>query len=206
MADLKPKTWFLPETPDVLGLLRKQLEVTIEGADMFVGWADGEPYDVADFREVEERGDHAKRELMIALREAFVTPLDPEDLFTLSRNIDWILNGIGDLVGEAEVLDGEPDEVIAEMAKLLARAVRELDTAVAQLDSSGDKATAAADRSIEAVRELQASYYQGMATTLTLKGRGRRISRREIYRRCRRISETTVDVAERIVYSVVKEG
>ncbi len=32
------------------------------------------------------------------------------------------------------------------------------------------------------------------------------IARRELYRRLRRIGETTVDVAERVVYSVVKQS
>jgi ABC-2 type transport system ATP-binding protein len=34
--------WFLPETPDVLGLLRAQLAVTIEGVEAFAAWAGGE--------------------------------------------------------------------------------------------------------------------------------------------------------------------
>ena len=34
--------WFLPETPDVLGLLRAELAVTIEAMDAFGRWAGGE--------------------------------------------------------------------------------------------------------------------------------------------------------------------
>ena len=33
-----------------------------------------------------------------------------------------------------------------------------------------------------------------------------RISRRELYRRCDRLSEAVIEVAERIVYAVVKES
>ena len=29
------KHWFLPETPDVLGMLRRQMAVTIDGVDAF---------------------------------------------------------------------------------------------------------------------------------------------------------------------------
>lgn len=206
MADVSPKHWFLPETPDVLGQLRDQLAVTIEGVDALTEWAAGEPYPAAEVREIEARGDIAKRDLLNALREAFVTPLEPEDLFTLSRGIDWILNGVGDLVGEAEVLDCGPDEGIAEMAELLAEAVRELDVAIAQLDSSADQATAGADRAIVAVRGMHRAYYRGLAGTPALDDRGERIARRELYRRCARIGETVVDVAERAVYAVVKQS
>jgi len=206
VADVAFKRWFLPETPDLVGQLRKQLAVTIEGADAFAGWTEGGSQTLAELREIESRGDAAKRDLLVSLREAFVTTIEPEDLFTLSRGIDWILNGLGDLVGEAEVLDARPDEGLGEMAGLLTKALRELDTAIGMLEVSEAEATAAADRSIQFVRDLQARYFEGMASTLELKGRVTRIGRRELYRRLRRIGETTIDVAERVVYSVVKES
>ena len=34
--------WFLPETPDVLGMLREQTAITIEGMEALVAWADGD--------------------------------------------------------------------------------------------------------------------------------------------------------------------
>ena len=206
MADLAFKRWFLPETPDLVGQLKSQLAVTMEGAEAFTEWARGEPYTAAELREIEARGDAAKRDLLVSLREAFVTTVEPEDLFTLSREIDWILNGLGDLVGEAEVFDASPDQGIAEMAELLVKALRELDTALGMLEVSEREATAAADRSIQLIRDLQARYFVGMASTLQLKGRAVRIGRRELYRRLRRVGETTIDVAERVVYSVVKES
>jgi hypothetical protein len=33
-----------------------------------------------------------------------------------------------------------------------------------------------------------------------------RISRRELYRRCSRIGEQVIDVAERVIYAVMKES
>ena len=37
-------------------------------------------------RDAEPRGDEAKRDLLNALREAFILQLEPEDVFTLSRS------------------------------------------------------------------------------------------------------------------------
>ena len=45
-----------------------------------------------------------------------------------------------------------------------------------------------------------------MAESLGVEDRSERIARRELYRRCSRIGEMVVDVAERVVYAVVKEG
>ncbi len=198
--------WFLPETPDVLGLLRAQVAVTIEGIDTFGAWARGDAGANQRLHEIERRGDAAKRELLGALRAAFVTPLEPEDVFALSRGIDWILYHARDLVSEAEVLGAPPDEVIVEMGALLSQAVRYIDDALANLTTNEDAATASADEAIKAERELERVYYRGMGTVLDLKGRSGRISYRELYRRCARIGETVIDVAERIVYAVVKQN
>ena len=45
-----------------------------------------------------------------------------------------------------------------------------------------------------------------MAALLEVDDRTERIARRELYRRCARIGETLVDVAERIAYAVVKQS
>jgi uncharacterized protein len=197
--------WFLPRTPNVLGLLRDQLAVTIEGIDACAAWAGGDADAAAAVRDAEQRGDVAKRTLLGELRAAFVTPLEPEDVFALSRGIDWILNYAGDLISESEVMVCAPDAVIAGMVRLLGEAVRHIDDALGQLATDREAATRAADEAIESERALERAYYDGMAALLQVPDRSERITRRELYRRCARIGEVTIDVAERVVYAVVKE-
>jgi uncharacterized protein Yka (UPF0111/DUF47 family) len=198
--------WFLPSTPDVLALLRRQVAVTIEGVDAFAAWAAGDAAAAQAVRDAEHRGDAAKWELLSALREAFVTPLEPEDVFALSRGVDWILNYARDLVTESEVMHCPPDPGIAEMAAMLAEAVVHIDDAIACLGSEGGDATAPAQEAIRAERRLEGAYYRGMASLLEVKEMRERIARRELYRRCSRIGEIVIDVAERVVYAVVKES
>jgi uncharacterized protein Yka (UPF0111/DUF47 family) len=205
-ADVKRGRWFLPETPDVIGLLRRQLAVTIEALDAFAAWAGGDAASAEAVRTAEARGDKAKRVLLEAVRDSFVTPIAAEDLFILSRGIDWILNHARDLIEEAEAMDCAPDAGIAEMAGLLGESARQIDAAVGHLASDPDRATAAADAAIKAERRLEHVYYQGMAELLEVRDMRERISRRELYRRCSRIGEEVIDVAERIVYAVVKES
>jgi hypothetical protein len=45
-----------------------------------------------------------------------------------------------------------------------------------------------------------------MGGLLDVEDRSERIARRELYRRCARIGETVVEVAERVVYAVVKQS
>jgi uncharacterized protein len=198
--------WFLPEIPDVLGLLRAQVAVTIEGLDAFARWAGGDLPAAEEVRDAEHRGDTAKRALLGALRAALVTPLEPEDVFALSRGADWILDYARDLISESEAMACAPDAVIAEMARLLGEAVRHIDRALVHLDHDGDAATEAADAAIKAERELERKYYTGMAALLGVENRTERISRRELYRRCARIGDMVIDVSERVVYAVLKQS
>ena len=198
--------WFLPDTPDVLGLLRHQLAVTVKAVDGFQAWAAGDASAAQAVLGAEPEGEAAKRELLSALRAAFVTPLEPEDVFALSRGIDRILNQARDLVNESDAMACPPDPGIAEMARLLGVALRHIDDAIGSLGSEGDVATAAADAAITTERELERAYYNGMVGLLEVEDRSERIARRELDRRCSRIGETVVEVAERVVYAVVKQS
>ena len=203
---MKLREWFLPETPDVLGLLRHPLAVTISAVVGFGAWAAGNASAAQAVLGTEREGEAAKRELLSALRAAFVTPLEPEDVFALSRGIDRILNSVRGVVKESEVMDCPPDAGIAEMARLLGVSLQHIDDAIARLSSDGDQATASADAAITTERRLESAYYEGMGGLLDVEDRSERIARRELYRRCSRIGETVVEVSERVVYAVVKQS
>ena len=53
---MRLRRWFLPETPDVLGLLRRQVAVTIEGVDAFAAWAAGDASAAQAVRDAERGG------------------------------------------------------------------------------------------------------------------------------------------------------
>jgi hypothetical protein len=74
------------------------------------------------------------------------------------------------------------------------------------LGTNNDSATEAADAAIRSERELERVYYRGMAGLLDEQNRSERIARRELYRRCLRIGDMVIDVAERVVYVVIKQS
>ena len=137
--------------------------------DAFGVWAAGDP--------AAAEGDLAKRELVTALRAAFVTPLEPEDVFALSRGIDRLLNHAWELINESEAMACPPDARIAEMASLLAGAVQDIDMAVASLGCDADAATEAADAAITLERRLEHACYAGMADLLRVEDRNEPIAR-----------------------------
>ena len=145
--------------------------------DAFGVWAAGDPAAAEGVRDAEHRGDLAKRELVTALRAAFVTPLEPEDVFALSRGIDRLLNHAWELINESEAMACPPGARIAEMASLLAGAVQDIDMAVASLGCDADAATEAADAAITLERRLEHACYAGMADLLRVEDRNEPIAR-----------------------------
>jgi uncharacterized protein len=198
--------WFLPDTPDVVGLLRHELGVTIEGVEALVAWSQGSAESAPVVAEAERKSALARREMLETLHTAFVVPVEPEDLFALSRGIGRILEYSNDLVKESEAMACAPDEAITGMATALAQSVRELDRAIASVREDTDVALSAAEESIACERAAESAYYAGMAALLETRDQRERIARRELYRRCERIGEAVVDVGERVIYSIVKQS
>lgn len=203
---MKVQRWFLPESPDLIGMLELQLAVTTDGIDALVEWARGDESKAEVIRALEHRGDEHKRALEAALTTAFTTPLEPQDLYTLSRNIDWILNFAKDLVRESEVMACPPDPPLAEMCVALAEAVHLVAEAVGLLGSDSEAATEKANEALRAQRQIERVYRDAMASLVGVEDLREVMSRRELYRRVPRIGEVVVDVAERVWYTVVKEA
>ena len=88
----------------------------------------------------------------------------------------------------------------------MAKRPAQIDEAIGHLGSDDDRATAAADAAIKTARRLQHVYYRDTAKLLELQDTRERISSRELYRRCEQISAAVIDVAERIIYAIVKES
>lgn len=200
------KSWFLPETPDVIRLLGEQAAATSEGMDAFTSWAGGGDVDGDELDRYEHDADELKRQLRDTLRSAFMTPFDPEDVYALSHGMDEILNGAKNTVREAEVMDVEPDAAMASMAELLQEGVGKLRVALSHLGDDHDAATGAADAAIKSQRRLERAYRSAMSDLLQVDDLREVTARRELYRRLSRISDQLVAVAERVWYSVVKEA
>jgi uncharacterized protein Yka (UPF0111/DUF47 family) len=199
--------WFLPETLDVLGMLQQQADITVRGMDAFAAWAGGDAARAEDVREAEHACDEVRRALVDAVSEAFTTPLPPEDLFQLSRDLDRVINGAKNTVREAEAMEFPPDQATADMTILLAEGVRHLQTAFTALGRKAALwATEAADAAVKSQRNLERTYRQAAGDLLSITDIAVVTARREFYRRISAISDDIVAVADRIWYSEVKES
>jgi uncharacterized protein Yka (UPF0111/DUF47 family) len=196
----------LPEAPDLFAMLGDQVAITVEGMEALVSWADGDLRAVDRLRECEHRADDCKRDLRAALTSAFITPLEPEDIFELSRGLDRVLNNAKNAVREAEVMQAAPDAAIAEMARELADGVAELGDAIDALGRNGvTRATEAATRAAKSQSRLEHVYRRAMSALVSVDDLREVAAKRELYRRLARTSDDLREVAERVWYSVLKQ-
>lgn len=200
------RTWFLPQTPDVVGMLGRQAEVTLEGMRAFTAWASGDFEKAHEVRALEHEADSARRELMRSVQEAFTTPLAKEDLFEISVQLDDVINGAKNLVREAELLDVAPDQHLHDMASLVQLGVDRLVEACRYVGSDLDSATHAADEALKSQRRLERAYRSAMSDLLGEQHLREVVARQEMYRRLTHVSDSVVHVAERIWYVSVKQA
>lgn len=206
----RKRRWFLPDSPDVLGMLQSQAEITAQGVRAFARWAAGEGGLADAVRAAEHDCDEIRRELVDTVRQAFTTPMQPEDLFQLSADLDRVINGAKNTVREAEAMSVPPDRATADMAVLLAEGVEHLVDAIKALNAGRGNhhlsATKAADAAVKSQRNLERIYRQAAGDLLTITEFRDVVARREFYRRVSTISDDIVSVADRVWYSRVKES
>ena len=140
------------------------------------------------------------------LRDAFSPPLDAEDVFTLSADLDEVLNAAKDLVREMDVMKLQPDPPTHEIVVLLAEAVGHLADAFGCLGQAEGDPTQCADAAIKSQRRVEHVYRPAMSALVEVADLREVMSRREAYRRLSRIGELVHRVAERVWYAVVKEA
>ena len=118
--------------PDIfITLLMKQTELTVKGLDLLRSYLKKRDSGIAKkIDETEREADEVRRILVEELMRTFITPFDREDIFTLSREIDDILDYANTTVDEMEILDVKPTAYMKRMASLLYESATEIDLAV----------------------------------------------------------------------------
>ncbi len=200
------KRWFLPETPDVLATLHEQADVTRRGLSAFVAWSAGDAAQADVLRQAEHEADDVRRHLAQQLRNAFTTPVDQEDLFTLSERLDTVINTAKNVVREADLLGVTPTPITGRLAEEALAGVENLAAAFDVLLDDPDAATARADAATKCGRHMEKLYVRGIQEIASLPDFHDALPMREHYQRCLRIGECIEMVADRIWYAVVKEA
>ncbi len=158
------KRFFKPRQSSFLILLIQQGEYAVVAAEALQAYLK-KPSDknVARARQVEKDADEVRRILIDELNRTFVTPIDREDIFSLSRSIDDVIDYIYTTVEAMEVLGVEPDSALDEIVSLLLDAAIEVHLALQRLGDHPNVATEHAMRAKALENRVERLYRQTIA-------------------------------------------
>jgi len=190
-------------------MIHQQASLTLEGMDALKAYmVSQDPAAAAALMSKEKEADEARRILIFELNKTFITPFDREDIFSLSRTIDDVLDYAYSTVIEMQVLKVEPTSYMQRIASLLRDAAYELLMAVERFEDhtgvAGDHAqrAKALENKVEDIyREALADLFSGAEDIAHVV---KMLKLREVYRHLSNAADRGDEAANVIADIVVK--
>lgn len=198
-----------PRRNNFLELLEKQTLKTREGLEaleIFLRTLD--PESSHKVEAIEKEADEYRRVLIDELNHSFVTPIDREDLFSLSRAIDDVLDYAYSTVDEIVMLGVQPTEHLRGMVSVVREAVQELYLAVVEIKTHPQVAVQHAVRAKKLENRAEAMYREALVDLFngakTVEDVLTILKTREIYRHLSNAADRGDEAANIISDVVVK--
>jgi uncharacterized protein len=130
------KDRFFPGQNNFHKMLAGQAGKTVEGIEALQKFTQNPaPENAKRVREVEQEADELRRMLIEELHQSFVTSIDREDIFALSRTVDDMVDYADTTVDEMEIYEVTPDHHLQDMVDILRKEAREIADSIRILDS-----------------------------------------------------------------------
>ncbi len=192
-----------------LKMIHDQATLTLEGLEALKNFMSSQdPAASALLDAKEKEADEARRILIDELNKTFITPFDREDIFSLSRTIDDVLDYANSTMGEMEILKVEPTPYMVRMASLLKDAAYELSMAVNTLEDHPAVANDHAQRAKALENRVEGVYREALADLFSgaedIKHVVKMLKLREVYRHMSNAADRGDEAANVIADIVVK--
>jgi len=184
-------------------LLAHQSSKSLEGLEALWSFAEnGTKENANHVRNLEREADELRRILVEELDRTFITPLDREDIYALSRAIDDVVDYANTTVDEMEIYDVKGDQHIQDMVNILRKAARELNDAVKILKDYPRIAMEHAVKAKSYENEMEKAYHLALADLFKGTDTVYMLKMREIYRHLSNAADRG-DEAANIISSIV---
>jgi uncharacterized protein Yka (UPF0111/DUF47 family) len=184
-------------------ILARQSLKTVEGLEALWNFAQNGTKENANLvRNIEREADELRRILIEELDKTFITPLDREDIYALSRAIDDVVDYANTTVDEMEIYEVKGDHHIKEMVNILRKAARELNDAVKILKDYPKIASEHAVKAKTYENTMEKAYHLALADLFKESDTVYMLKMREIYRHLSNAADRG-DEAANIISSIV---
>ncbi|MCX7716508.1 MAG: DUF47 family protein, partial [Endomicrobia bacterium] len=172
-----------PKQKDFLGMLYNHAEKVAEGTGYLVEFMNN--INEENRRKVEtaeEEADELRRLLIDDLNRSFVTPIDREDIFALSRAIDDVIDYAKSTVEEMMLFKIESDEFMKKMVEAIHNAAKEIVLALKCLKTHPGVCNEHIVRAKKTENFVEHRYREGLAKLFESDDIKKILKTREIYR------------------------
>ncbi|MGE5627193.1 MAG: DUF47 domain-containing protein [Solirubrobacterales bacterium] len=153
-----------PKKYDFFSMLIQQCKITYEGINSMESWIkDKREADYNDFFMYESEADKIRFKLEEDLLEAFMTPFDRQDIYSISIEIDKVIECCKSSIKTIRVLKIEPDLAIISMVQQLCQGARELTEAISILESNPKQCQIIIENIRKYQRSLEELYILGLS-------------------------------------------
>jgi predicted phosphate transport protein (TIGR00153 family) len=201
------REFFKPRQDKFLQSLIRQAEITLEGMDALEAYMkERSEKCAASARQAEKDADEVRRILIDDLNRTFVTPMDREDIFALSRAIDDVMDYAYSTVEEMEILGVEPNDFLRRMVSLLQDAAGEIHLAMLRLKNNPGVASEHASRAKALENRVEQVYREAVAQLFSgpedVQHVMKMLKLREIYRHLSNCADRG-DAAANVIHNII---
>lgn len=202
-------SFFKPKQDDFIRYMTRQAELDVEGLEGLVAYMRAPSSEAAEtVNRAEKEADEIRRMLVDELNRTFVTPFDREDIYTLSRAVDDLLDYAHSTVDEMILLEVEPNDHLQRMTQHLLDAAREVLLAMQRLEEHPGVADEHARRAKRFENDMEKTYRRAIAELFSGPAEPENIVRmlkmREVYRHLSNAADRADEAANVISNIVVK--
>jgi hypothetical protein len=200
---------FKPRQDQFLKLINEQAALTLKGTELLQEYIKSPNAEtVKQITATEKEADEVRRILIDELNRTFITPIDREDIFALSRTIDDVLDYAYSTIMEMGVLNVEPTPFMGLIASLLRDAAYEINMAVQRLKEHPGVATDHAQRAKALENRVEDVYREAIADLFSgpedIQHIIEMLKMREVYRHLSNAADRGDEAANVIADIIVK--
>jgi len=191
-------------------LIEEQASLSLAGLKLLVKYLETQDPDLAEELSLKEKeADEVRRILIDELNRSFITPFDREDIFSLSRSIDDVIDYADSTVSEMVTLKVLPTQYMQRMATLLKDAAYEIQQGVLRLQKHPNVAIDHAQRAKALENRVEAVYREALADLFSgpedLHHVVEMLKLREVYRHLSNAADRGDEAANIIADVIVKK-
>jgi len=200
------KDRLFPKEKNFYKMLADQASKALEGIERLEVFVRNQNQETAKgVKDVEREADELRRILVEELHQTFVTPMDREDIFALSRAVDDIVDYANSTVDEMEIYDVASDDHLREMVDILRKAAREINDAVTILETYPNIAMEHAVKTKSYENAMEKAYHSALANLFKKTDMVYMLKMRGIYRHLSNAADRS-DEAANIICSIVMKA